>query len=102
MGVPTRTLQRRGTSWPAGQAHSGRCNEERDNLTWLPTLDQFRSMMLTAFSTMGCFTRLFDGRAWWWFTGHIMGMTGTNLVPLAEGGSAEEAATNALLMRHQR
>jgi hypothetical protein len=26
----------------------------------------------------------------------------TNLVPLAEGGSAEEAAINALLMRHQR
>jgi hypothetical protein len=29
-------------------------------------------------------------------------MTVTNLVSLAEGGSAEEAAINALLMRHQR
>jgi hypothetical protein len=31
-----------------------------------------------------------------------MGMTMTNLVPLAEGGSAKEAAINALLIRHQR
>jgi hypothetical protein len=75
--------------------------EERDNLTWLPTLDQLRSMMLAAFNTTGCFTSSFNGRAWW-FTGNIMGMTVTNLVPLAEGGSAEEAAINALLMRHQR
>jgi hypothetical protein len=75
--------------------------EERHTLTWLPTLDQLRSMMLAAFSTTGCFTSSFNGRAWW-FTGHIMGMTVTNLVPLAEGGSAEEAAINALLMRHQR
>ena len=75
--------------------------EERDNLTWLPTLDQLRSMMLAAFSTTGCFTSSFNGRAWW-FTGNIMGTTVTNLVPLAEGGSAEEAALNALLMRHQR
>jgi len=29
-------------------------------------------------------------------------MTVTNLVPLGEGGSAEEVAINALLMRHQR
>lgn len=71
------------------------------NLTWLPALDQLRSMMLDAFSTTGCFTSSFNGRAWW-FTGNIMGMTVTNLVPLAEGGSAEEAAINALLMRHQR
>lgn len=70
-------------------------------LTWLPTLDQLRSMMLAAFSTTGCFTSSFNGRAWW-FSGNIMGMTVTNLVPLAEGGSAEEAAINALLMRHQR
>lgn len=73
----------------------------RDDLTWLPTLDQLRSMMLAAFSTTGCFTSSFNGRAWW-FSGNIMGMTITNLVPLAEGGSAEEAAINALLMRHQR
>jgi hypothetical protein len=31
-----------------------------------------------------------------------MGLTVTNLVPLAEGSSAEEAAINALLLRHQR
>jgi hypothetical protein len=49
----------------------------------------------------GLLTSSFNGRAWW-FTGQIMGMTVTNLVPLAEGGSAEEAAINALLMRHQR
>lgn len=71
------------------------------DLTWLPTLDQLRSLMLDAFSTTGCFTSSFNGRAWW-FSGNIMGMTVTNLVPLAEGGSAEEAAVNALLMRHQR
>jgi len=29
-------------------------------------------------------------------------MTVTNLVPLAEGSIAAEAAINALLMRHQR
>lgn len=73
----------------------------RDEIVWLPTLDQLRTMMLAAFSTTGCFTSSFNGRAWW-FTGNIMGMTVTNLVPLAEGGSAEEAAINALLMRHQR
>jgi hypothetical protein len=59
-----------------------------------------RAWKLTAFSATGCFTSSFDGRAWW-FTGNIMGMTVNNLVPLAEGGSAEEAAINALLMRHQ-
>lgn len=75
--------------------------EEADALIWLPTLDQLRSLMLEAFSTTGCFTSSFNGRAWW-FSGNIMGMTVTNLVPLAEGGSAEEAAVNALLMRHQR
>ena len=101
MGVPRRTHQRRGTGWLGGQTHSGRCNEERDNLTWLPTLDQLRSMMLAAFSTTGCFTSSSNGRAWW-FTGNIMGMAVTNLVPLPEGGSAEEAAINALLMHHQR
>lgn len=74
---------------------------ERDAVIWLPTLDQLRSMMLAAFSTTGCFTSSFNGRAWW-FSGNIMGTTVTNLVPLAEGGSAEEAAINALLMRHQR
>ena len=73
----------------------------RDDLIWLPTLGQLRSMMLAAFSTTGCFTSSFNGRAWW-FQGNILGMTVTNLVPLAEGGSAEEAAINALLMRHQR
>jgi hypothetical protein len=31
-----------------------------------------------------------------------MGTTVTNLVPLAEGGSAEEAVINPLLMHHQR
>ncbi len=71
------------------------------DLIWLPTLDQLRSMMLEAFSTTGCFTSSFNGRAWW-FSGAIMGMSVTNLVPLAEGGSAEEAAVNALLMRAQR
>jgi hypothetical protein len=57
--------------------------------------------MLTALSTTGCFTSSFNGRAWW-FTGQIMGTTVTNLVPLAEGGSAEEAVINPLLMHHQR
>ncbi len=75
--------------------------QTRDILIWLPTLDQLRTMMLTAFSTTGCFTSSFNGRAWW-FSGNIMGMNVTNLVPLAEGGSAEEAAINALLMRSQR
>jgi hypothetical protein len=75
--------------------------EDRASLIWLPTLDQLRSLMLTAFSTCGCFTSSFNGRAWW-FQGNIMGMTITNLIPLAEGGSAEEAAINALLMNYQR
>jgi hypothetical protein len=57
--------------------------------------------MLTALSTTGCFTSSFNGRAWW-FTGQIMGTTVTNLVPLAEGGSAEEAVITPLLMHHQR
>jgi len=74
---------------------------DRDALIWLPTLDQLRSLMLTAFGTCGPFTSSFNGRAWW-FKGNIMGMTITNLVPLAEGGSAEEAAINALLMNYQR
>jgi hypothetical protein len=68
---------------------------------WLPTLDQLRSLMLREFSTTGCFTSSFNGRAWW-FSGHLMGMSVTNLTPLAEGGSAEEAAINALLMQYQR
>ena len=80
-----------------GEPYQGAAAE----LTWLPTLDQLRSLMLDAFSTTGCFTSSFNGRAWW-FSGNIMGMNVTNLVPLAEGGSAEEAAINALLMRHQR
>jgi len=75
--------------------------EANADLIWLPTLDQLRTMMLEAFSTTGCFTSSFNGRAWW-FSGNIMGMNVTNLVPLAEGGSAEEAAINALLMRGQR
>ena len=74
---------------------------DRADLTWLPTLDQLRSMMLDAFGTTGCFTSSFNGRAWW-FSGNLLGTTVTNLVPLSEGGSAEEAAINALLMRHQR
>lgn len=74
---------------------------ERHDLTWLPTLDQLRTMMRAEFSTTGCFTSSFNGRAWW-FTGYIMSMAVTNLIPLAEGASAEEAAINALLMRHQR
>ena len=90
---------------PAGDATQSEAGEpyqaERDAVIWLPTLDQLRSMMLAAFSTSGCFTSSFNGRAWW-FSGNIMGTTVTNLVPLAEGGSAEEAAINALLMRHQR
>jgi hypothetical protein len=73
----------------------------RQDLTWLPTLDQLRSLMLSEFSTSGCFTSSFNGRAWW-FSGHLMGMSVTNLTPLAEGGSAEEAAINALLMQYQR
>ncbi len=86
-----------GAEFDGGEPYAG----QRDGLTWLPTLDQLRSMMLAAFSTTGCFTSSFNGRAWW-FAGNILGMTVTNLVPLAEGGSAEEAAINALLMRHQR
>ncbi len=74
---------------------------ERDDLIWLPTLDQLRSLMLAAFGTCGAFTSGFNGRAWW-FSGNILGMNVTNLVPLAEGGSAEEAAINALLMNYQR
>lgn len=80
-----------------GEPYAG----DRDSLIWLPTLDQLRSLMLAAFGTCGAFTSGFNGRAWW-FSGNILGMNVTNLVPLAEGGSAEEAAINALLMNYQR
>ena len=91
-----------GASLRVAPAEGGEPYVARDEeVVWLPTLDQLRSLMLAAFSTTGCFTSSFNGRAWW-YSGNIMGTTVTNLVPLAEGGSAEEAAINALLMRHQR
>lgn len=91
-----------GASLRVAPAEGGEPYAARDEeVIWLPTLDQLRSLMLAAFSTTGCFTSSFNGRAWW-YSGNIMGTTVTNLVPLAEGGSAEEAAINALLMRHQR
>ena len=99
LGIVTTVAGSRLTVTPAdaGAPYEG----DLDALIWLPTLDQVRTMMLAAFNTTGCFTSSFNGRAWW-FGGNIMGANVTNLVPLAEGGSAEEAAINALLMRSQR
>ena len=75
--------------------------QERTRCVWLPTLDQLRLLLRAEFGTSGFFSAAYDD-ATYWFSGQLLGMTVTNLQPLAEGGSPEEAAVKALLMRHQR
>jgi hypothetical protein len=52
------------------------------------------------FGTTGFFSSTFKDSTYW-YTGQMLGMTVTNMQPLAEGKSPEEAALKALLMRHQ-
>jgi hypothetical protein len=73
----------------------------RAECVWLPTLDQLRAMLRQHFGTTGFFSSSFND-ATYWYTGQMLGMTVTNMQPLAEGSSPEEAAVKALLMRHQR
>jgi len=75
--------------------------EERARCVWLPTLDQLRILLREEFGTSGFFSSAYNDTTYW-FTGQLLGMTVTNLQPLAEGSSPEEAAIKALLMRHQR
>jgi hypothetical protein len=72
----------------------------RAGCVWLPTLDQLRNMIREHFGTSGFFSSTFNN-ATYWYTGQMLGMTITNMQPLAEGNSPEEAALKALLMRHQ-
>ncbi len=74
--------------------------QDRAACVWLPTLDQLRALIREHFGTTGFFTSTFNNSTYW-YTGQMLGMTVTNMQPLAEGGSPEEAALNALLMRHQ-
>ncbi len=83
---------------PAGGAPR---EEECAGCVWLPTLDQLRVLLCQEFGTSGFFTSAYND-ATYWFTGQLLGMTITNLQPLAEGSSPEEAAVKALLMRYQR
>jgi hypothetical protein len=82
---------------PEGQAEEA----DRAGWLWLPTLDQLRQMMLVQFGTSGFFSSAFNGASYW-YSGQMLGMTVTNMQPLAEGDSPEEAALKALLMLHQR
>ena len=72
----------------------------RAECIWLPTFDQLRALLRAHFGTVGVFSSTFKDVSWW-YTGQMLGMTVTNLQPLAEGKSPEEAALKALLMRHQ-
>ena len=74
---------------------------ERAGCVWLPTLGQLRLLLREEFGTSGFFSSAYND-ATYWFMGQLLGMTVTNLQPLAEGSSPEEAAVKALLMRHQR
>lgn len=75
-------------------------SQPRSSCVWLPTLDQLRILVRSAFGTTGFFSSNFNNTTYW-FTGQLLGMTVTNMQPLAEGSSPEEAALKALLMRHQ-
>jgi hypothetical protein len=72
----------------------------RSDCVWLPTLDQLRVRIVELFGTTGFFSSTFKDSTYW-YTGQMLGMTVTNMQPLAEGKSPEEAALKALLMRHQ-
>lgn len=72
----------------------------RSACIWLPTLDQLRLLIRHYFGTTGFFSSTFNDSTYW-YTGQMLGMTVTNMQPLAEGNSPEEAALKALLMRHQ-
>jgi len=71
----------------------------RASCVWLPTLDQVRQLIRAQFGTTGFFSSTFN-ESTYWYTGQMLGMTVTNMQPLAEGKSPEEAALKALLMRH--
>ena len=73
--------------------------QPRSACIWLPTLDQLRALIHHHFGTCGFFTSTFNNTTYW-YTGQMLGMTVTNMQPLAEGKSPEEAAVKALLMRH--
>jgi hypothetical protein len=73
--------------------------QPRGACIWLPTLDQVRQLIRARFGTTGFFSSAFDDSTYW-YTGQMLGMTVTNMQPLAEGKSPEEAALKALLMRH--
>jgi len=72
----------------------------RTACVWLPTLDQLRARIVELFGTTGFFSSTFKDSTYW-YTGQMLGMTVTNMQPLAEGTTPEEAALKALLMRHQ-
>ena len=72
----------------------------RSACVWLPTLEQLRARIVEHFGTTGFFSSTFKDSTYW-YTGQMLGMTVTNMQPLAEGKSPEEAALKALLMRHQ-
>ena len=76
--------------------------ERRSNAEciWLPTLDQLHRLIRQQFGTTGFFSSTFNDTTYW-YTGQMLGMAVTNMQPLAEGKSPEEAALKALLMRHQ-
>jgi hypothetical protein len=83
-------------------AAAGRETEShpRAACVWLPTLDQARLLIREHFGTTGFFSSTFNDSTYW-YTGQMLGMTVTNMQPLAEGSSPHEAAIKALLMRHQ-
>jgi hypothetical protein len=74
--------------------------QPRSDCVWLPTLDQLRALIREHFGTTGFFSSTYNNSTYW-YTGQMLGMTVTNMQPLAEGSSPEEAALKALLMRHQ-
>jgi hypothetical protein len=74
--------------------------QPRAACVWLPTLDQVRALIREHFGTTGFFSSTFKDSTYW-YTGQMLGMTVTNLQPLSEGTTPEEAALKALLMRHQ-
>ena len=75
-------------------------SQPRSACVWLPTLDQLRALIREHCGTTGFFSSTFKDSTYW-YTGQMLGMTVTNMQPLAEGKSPEEAALKALLMRHQ-
>ena len=81
-------------------AHEPAEYQPRQACVWLPTLDQLRALIREQFGTTGFFASSFKDSTYW-YTGQMLGMTVTNMQPLAEGNSPEEAALKALLMRHQ-